>query len=154
MKLRLIIPLIVISLAILSFTEQKSNCPNANSWSIAIGEKKLLASSQHHEMGDTITIKRITLNGADSLVASLYLCGQTAEGLLTGLTLKNSSGDIVSESTGQPNNGLMFIASMGVSEIKDSPKIKSGEVAGVYFTVKDYVENEDYTVLLCNLKLE
>ena len=153
MKICLIIPCIFLSLALVSLTNERTHLPNANSWSISIGEKELLASWLHNEMGDTVTLKRIKLNGADSLVARRYLCGQSAEGLLVTLTIKNSRGETIAESETM-NEHLMFSGSLRVSEIMYSPKIQSGDVVGVYFTIRTVTDKQDYPVLLGNLKLE
>ncbi len=153
MKTRVIITCLILSLGIVSGTKPKSNLPNANSWSISIGEKELLASWLKNEMGDTITLKRIKLNGADTLVAERFLCGQSAEGLLVTLTIKNSKGETIAESS-EMNEYLMFRCSLQVSEIIDSPKIKSGDVVGVYFEIRTVSDQQDYPVLLGNLKLE
>jgi hypothetical protein len=153
MKIRLIIPGIFLSVALVSLTNRKPHLPNANSWSISIGEKELLASWLDNEMGDTITLKKSDLNRTDNLVAKRYLCGQSAEGLLVTVTLKNSKGETIAESENM-NEFLMFSGSLRVSEIMDSPRIKSGDVVGVYFEIRTISDQQDYPVLLGNLKLE
>lgn len=154
MKMRLSILLMILSVTIFSLTKKKSNLPNADSWSISIGQKNLLASWLNNEMGDTVTLTRIKLNGSDSLVASRYLCGQTAEGSITLLSVKTSDGELIAEGVNN-NKYLHFTAKMRMSTIMYSPKIKSGDVVGVFFTIKhESDQGEDYTILLGHLKLE
>ena len=150
MKIVSILTLIILSLTIVSIT--KSNLPNRDSWSIGIGEKVLMATWLDNEMGDTVALTRIKLKGSDTLIAERYLCGQTGGNAQSTITIKNSGGETIAESTNQ-NNGMMFGSRLAIREFLYSPKIKSGEVVGVYFSIKDESGKRDYTVLLGNLKL-
>ncbi|WP_343632784.1 hypothetical protein [Fluviicola sp.] len=143
--------LLVLSGLISSFVLQEYTLPNENSWAIGIGKKPLLASWLDNEMGDTLELKRTQLKDSDTLFAQRYLCGQTADNETVVLTVKNAIGETIAESADQ-DESLMFHADLPVHELLVSPKIKPGDVLAVYFTIKEYDEKEDYTVLLGYLK--
>ena len=124
---------------------------NANSWSISVGKKVLLASWQNNEMGDTATLSILKIKSTDTLFAQRFLCGYNGNNSVSTLTVKNERNEAIAASI-HTNKDMSYTAKMPLASIIKAISIQ-GKTIGIYFTIEDNNDLLSKPVLLGRLRL-
>ncbi|HEX6427141.1 MAG TPA: hypothetical protein VF008_05625 [Niastella sp.] len=141
------------SIVFCSWTMNKPNLVNQNSWSISIGKKVVLASWQNNKLGDTAIIEKKKIKSIDTLFVSQYLCGYNGQNSFTTLTIKNDIGQVIKESTNK-NNQLMYIARLSLTDMLTSNKFTNNQILNIYCSIYNKADNINQTLLVGRLQLK
>jgi len=146
MRKYLVFLLFINCIVFTSWTLAKSHLLNANSWSISIGKKEVLASWKNNKMGDTAVLFKKNLNPSDTVFTEQFWCGYSGVKCTTKLTITNSDKQIIKESIVKDNQWLSM--QILLSDILNSQNIKNNGIAEVYFTVNNSEQNINQTAML------